>query len=197
MSNFPLPLLEGETVLKQDEKALYIKSTLGIGYHILHGKLWLTNARLVHQDFPLSRITAYPLNHITTAERESVNVAEKKFEIKGVYTSWTSYNSALMVAFDNNGMDYFIPQDIDSWTQAITQAIRAAPALAYTQTPPLRPSLKSETQSPDKPKAGSVGHNSKNLFGVIFAIVILFICGVTICVVIPFILALLRSGGSG
>ncbi len=113
MSTFPLPLLEGETVLKTDENAYYIKNVLGAGYYVLHGKLWLTNARLVHQDFPLGRVTAYPLSHVTGAAREAVNVAEKQFEVKGVYTSWKNYDAALMVAFDNNGMDYFIPQDID------------------------------------------------------------------------------------
>lgn len=193
MSTFPLPLLENEAVLKEDDKALFIKNTLGIGYHVLYGKLWLTNARLVHQDFPLGRLTTYPLSRITRAVRESVDVAEKKFEIKGVYTSWKTYNTALSLTFDNSGLEYFIPQDIDGWAQAITQAISSAPVLEYTQTPPIRPSLASDPPNGTKPKAGS----SSRLIWILIGLAILFICGISACVGVPFILGILSGGGSG
>jgi hypothetical protein len=192
MSTFPLPVLEGEKILKEDDKALFIKNALGIGYNILYGKLWLTSARLVHQDFPLGRLTTYPLCHITQAVRESVNVAQKKFEIKGVYTSWTNFNVALSLTFDNGGLEYFIPQDIDGWAQAVTQAKSNAPTLEYTHTPPVRPSLAADPQT-----ASPAARSSARLIWVFIGIVFLFVCAVTACVAVPFVMAILGGGSSG
>jgi hypothetical protein len=193
VSRFPLPLFEGEVVLREDEPALYVKSAFGIGYNILHGRLWLTSARMVHQDFPLGRLTAYPLCRIVAAIGDSVGVAQKKFEIQGVYTSWTSYDRALSLEFDNGGLEYFIPQDVDGWAQAVSGAIPSAPALDYSQAPSLRPSLHVE---PGPVGAAKAAGGRSWLTGVLVAAVVVFLCGAAACVGLTVLAALLGSHGN-
>lgn len=194
MTPLPLPLLADEIVLKEDPSVLYVKEVLGAGYHLLGGRLWLTNFRLVHQDFPLGRLTVYPLSHLTQTTRENVRLAQKKFAIKGLYESWAHYEAALRLAFDNQGLEYFIPSDIESWVIAITQARQTAPELAYTQMPPLWASLAITPQ--ESATAAKPASSTPNPFLIIGLIAFVFICLITTCLAVTFLLIIFSAGNS-
>jgi hypothetical protein len=47
MSQPPVPLLEGEVLPGEGERALYAKGMPGLAYHALCGRYWLTTAGLL------------------------------------------------------------------------------------------------------------------------------------------------------
>jgi hypothetical protein len=181
MVQFPVPLNSGESIQRSEEDCVYVKnSALGVGYSLVFGTLWLTNQRIVYRSKFLGSQTIYPLSHLTTAGNTNASVSEKKVSTP-FYNRYHTYDSALELNFDNNGTDYFIPQDIDGWSAAILEAKRGAPELAYVQAPPQRPSI------------GQSNRTVWTIFGIFAAIVLLFICGVGSCIGFTFLLALINA----
>ena len=127
MSSFPIPLNSAETILRSEENCIFIKnSPLGVGYNLVYGTLWLTSQRVVfHAGFSGAN-EIYPLSRLANAASAEVNVARKNLDI-GIYQNYTSFNSGLRLDFDNNGLVYFIPKDIDSWAAAVLAAKGGAP----------------------------------------------------------------------
>ncbi len=177
MSNFPLPLNAYETVLNSDEKAAYVKNGL-IGYNAIYGTLWLTSQRIVFQPSLFGNALSYPLSHIGKAVRANVSLARKTSQY-----SFQSYDAALYVEFDNGGKEYFIPKDIDAWVAALLEAKTFAPNLPFTQTPPSR---------------SAVEEGNRGLWiilGIMFGIVLLFICTAITCFGLPLVLSLFANTG--
>jgi hypothetical protein len=177
MKNFPLPLNAEETILNSDEKSVYVKNSL-LGYNVIFGTLWLTNQRLVFQDSIFGNSFAYPVKTIAKALRADVKIYYKVSR----YQSHT-YDAALYLEFDNGGREYFIPQDIAGFAQAILDVKDSAPSLPYTRTPPLRSAV----------EQGNRG--MWVIFGIMGGIVLLFLCTACACLVLPSLLSML--GGNG
>ena len=98
------------------------------------------------------------------------------------YQSHT-YDAALYLEFDNAGKEYFIPQDIPGFAQAILDVKVSAPSLPYTRTPPLR---------------SAVEQGNRGLWvilGIMGGIVLLFICTSIICFGLPLLFSMF--GGNG
>jgi len=177
MTNFPLGLYANEMILKTDENAARVKNNaLGIGYNVIFGTLWLTTHRLIFQSSVLGSLISYPLSRITKARRVEVSISQRQ----GQY-SFKNYDAALHIEFNNNGKEYFIPQNIEDWARAILDVKAAAPDMPFTQAPPSRSAV----------EQGGRG------FGVIAAImlgiVLLFLCTAVTCIGLPLLL-LLFSG---
>lgn len=177
MKNFPLPLNAEETILNTDEKSVYVKNSL-LGYNVIFGTLWLTSQRLVFQSSFLGNSFAYPVKSISKALRAEVNIYYKTSR----YQSHT-YDAALYLEFDNGGREYFIPQDIAGFAQAILDVKVSAPNLPYTQTPPLRSAV----------EQGNRG--VWVILGIMGGIILLFLCTACACLVLPSLLSML--GGTG
>lgn len=178
MKNFPLPFNTEETILNSDEKSVYVKNG-PLGYNVVFGMLWLTNQRLVFQDSLFGNSFAYPISRIVKALRVDKEIYYKTSQ----YSSHT-YDAALYLEFDNGGKEYFIPQDIASFAQAIQDAKVSAPSLPYTRMPPLK---------------SAVEQGNRGLWvilGIVGGIVLLFLCTACSCLVLPSLLSAL-SGNSG
>ena len=177
MKNFPLPLNAEETILNSDEKSAYVKNSL-LGYNVIFGTLWLTNHRIVFQSSILGNISAYPVKSIVKALRADVDIYYRVTR----YQSHT-YNAALYLEFDNGGKEYFIPQNISGFAQAILDVKDSAPRLPYTQMPPLRSAV----------EQGNRG--LWTILGIMGGIVLLFLCTSCACLVLPTLVSML--GGYG
>jgi hypothetical protein len=177
MKNFPLPLNANETILNSDEKSVYVKNSL-LGYNVIFGTLWITSQRLVFQDTIFGNSFAYPVKSIAKAQQSDVKIYYKVSR----YQSHT-YDVALYLEFDNGGKEYFIPQDIAGFAQAILDTKVSAPSLPYTRTPPLRSAV----------EQGNRG--VWVIFGIMGGIVVLFLCSTCACLVLPSLLSIL--GGNG
>lgn len=177
MNNFPLPLNAEETILNSDEKSVYVKNG-PLGYNVIFGTLWLTDQRLVFQDSLLGNSFAYPISRIAKALRVDKEIYYKTSQ----YTSHT-YDAALYLEFDNGGKEYFIPQDIAGFAQAIQEAKVSAPSLPYTRTPPMKSAV----------EGGNRG--LWVILGIMGGIVLLFICTAIACLVLPTLLSMLAGNG--
>ena len=173
MTTFPLPLNANETILKTDEHAAHVKNnSLGLGYNVIYGTLWLTDQRLVFRSAVLASTLSYPLSRVASAARTTVSLSQRQ----SGYSS-QSYDAALYVEFDNGGQEYFLTEDLSAWAEAILSARSTAPDLAFTQAPPTR---------------SAVEQGSRGLWvivGIMAGIVLLFLCTVFVCVGLPALLA--------
>jgi len=178
MSTFPIPLNTNETILRSDEKANYAKNG-PIGYNVISGTLWLTSQRIVFQPSLFGGAVAYPLSHIVKASRSDQPIY--KASPAGNFVFNTTYKAGLHLEFDNGGMEYFIPEEIDAWAVAILEARSASPELPYSKIPPTHSAV----------EKGSRG--MWVMLGVFGAIVLLFLCSVAACLGMTFILPLLAG----
>lgn len=182
MSQPPVPLYPGETVLREDDQAIHVKNNpIGIGYNVIYGTLWLTSQRIIFQSFPLGNILTYPLSRITNAARAEISVSHRAVRTP-VYNRSAFFDAGLKLDFDNNGKEYFIPQDIAAWAQAILEAKAFAPALPYAQTPPLTSAVEQGNR------------NLRLIFGVFAAVVLCFLCGIGGTLFLFFLLAARAQG---
>jgi hypothetical protein len=176
VSQLPVSLNPGETVLREDDQAIHVKNNpIGIGYNVIYGTLWLTSQRIVFSSFPLGNVLTYPLRRITGATRAEISVSHRTVS-SPLYTRRTFFDAGLKLDFDNSGREYLIPREIDDWVQAIRAAQLAAPDLPYVQVPPLTSAVEQ-------------GSRVGVLVGIFFAVVLCFLCGVGGVLGVIFLLA--------
>ena len=174
MTNFPLPLHANETILKTDENAARVKNNaLGIGYNVIYGTLWLTRDRMIFQSSVLGSLVSYPLSRMTKASRAEVSISQRQTQY-----SFKSYDAALHIEFDNGGKEYFIPQNIDDWPRAISDAKVAAPDMPFAQAPPSRSAVEQG------------GRGIGVIAAIMLGIVLLFLCTAAACIGLPLLLSL-------
>ncbi len=174
MSTFPLPLHENESLLQTDNNAARVKNNvLAIAYNLIFGTLWLTNHRLVFQSSILGSLVSYPLSRIRNARRADVSISHRQSRY-----SFQNYDAALYIEFDNGGKEYFIPQKIEDWAAAVSDAKADAPQLPFTEAPPRRSAVEQS------------GRGIGVIATIMAGIVILFLCTAAACIGGPFLLSL-------
>lgn len=182
MSDLPIPLYPGETVLKETD-AVYPKTTWpGLGYRLVFGRLWLTSGRLVFQGPSLDGPLVFPLSRVVDAAP-----GERRIRTRGISAeadAFTQTTTLMRVAFDDGGREYFAVKDIAGWADGIALARREAPPLAFTTLPGRRSGVETTT-----------GQVVLWLVGGSLGLCAAGMCCVTLFLFSPAILALMNQGG--
>jgi len=184
MSEQPIPLSPGESVM-MDSEAVYPKtSRLGFGYNAVFGHVWLTNQRIIFRGTIFGQMLIFPVSHVTHAAPTERQIKTSSVNLPG-FAAFMNFSTLMVVAFDNGGREYFAVKDLAGWSEAIMRAKQEAQPMDYAAMPSARPGV----------EAG-VGRLLLWFGGVAALICVSFVCCSGLTFAMPIILSALGSGNS-